>query len=537
MPPYFADLHCHPGLYGFNRLRNTPAEHDPSRFNAWATPPSNLDHWRKGLRARTYAQCDAPKLVHGRVRLAFASITPIEAGFFGHISGQPSWIQEALQLATGVSTAKALASLATGGQTEALHRLAGVLRTPGPLRDLVQTKFMGYSPARVRHMASPDYDYWEEFEAEYRYFTNADARQHDVHIDTPDGPLHVTGAYHIARDLDHLTSILDDHDPSQAALVLSIEGAHTFSIGPDQKRVDHDLIMQRIDRLKSQTHPVVLLTLAHHFDNGLCGHAHSIPDAAKLVMDQTPRMHQGFERHEDIGLSVVRRLLSLDARLHDTGHARIHIDCKHMSPLTRREYYDSIVYPVLKRAQAGHNRPVPVVFSHAAYSGVATLDSMIAHASSETDTWRIGAFNGWGINLADEDIRAVHATDGLIGLVFEQRILGLRRADKLPHQLLSRVVLRHILAIVDVIMLDDRIPDADKTRVWSSICLGTDFDGLIDPLAPYPTALSLDHFAQDLRAQLTQIQHTRHIQRIGVDRLVDDICWRNADRWLRRHWC
>lgn len=537
MPAYFADLHCHPTLYGFNRARNAPAEDDPEQFNAWATPASNLDHWRKGLRARTYAQCDAPKLVQGRVRLAFASITPIEAGFFGHIEGQQTtWVQEALELASGVSTAKALAAWRSSGARDALQSLAGVIRTPGPLRELIQTKFMGYSPARVRHMASDRYDYWQEYLAEYRYLTTTDAQHHHKAIETPSGPVQVSGAYHLARSLDHLTSILDDHDANQVAVVLSIEGAHAFTIGPDQKRLPLDVIHDRIEQLKHQPHPVVLLTLAHHFDNGLCGHAHSIPDAAKLVIDQSPRMHEGFERTDDIGLSVVRHLLSLDASLRDTGEPRIHIDCKHMSPLTRREYYDEVVFPVAQRAKEGHNRPIPVVFSHAAYSGQPTLDALITNAAHETDHWRLGAFNAWGINLCDEDIRAVHATDGLIGLVFEQRILGLKHADKTPHQLLARVVLRHILAIVDVIMLDDRIPSEAKPSIWSTICLGTDYDGMIDPLAPYPTALDLDTFADDLRDQLVQIAHTRHIEAIGVEELVEDICWRNTSRWLRRHW-
>jgi len=91
-------------------------------------------------------------------------------------------------------------------------------------------------------------------------------------------------------------------------------------------------IEDRIEALRRQPEPVLFLTLAHHFDNGICGHAHSLPAAARLAMDQNKRMYEGFEREGDRGLRIVRELLDLDAALHDRGDRRILLDTKHMSP-------------------------------------------------------------------------------------------------------------------------------------------------------------------------------------------------------------
>ena len=51
--------------------------------------------------------------------------------------------------------------------------------------------------------------------------------------------------------------------------------------------------------------------------------------------------------------------------------------------------------------------------SHAAYSGMDSLDTFINNADKETDQWRSGIFNAWGINACDEDVRAIHKSGGL----------------------------------------------------------------------------------------------------------------------------
>lgn len=84
-------------------------------------------------------------------------------------------------------------------------------------------------------------------------------------------------------------------------------------------------------------------------------------------------------------------------------------------------------------------------------------------------------------------------------------------------------------------MLDDRLSDETRRTIWDCVCIGSDYDGFIDPLGCYPTALSLQEFAEDLRSALSAVKHTRMIDALGVDALVDKVCWRNAHAFLQRH--
>ena len=86
-----------------------------------------------------------------------------------------------------------------------------------------------------------------------------------------------------------------------------------------------------------------------------------------------------------------------------------------------------------------------------------------------------------------------------------------------------------------VVFLDDRIPAKEKATVWDCVCIGSDFDGLIDPLSAYPTALAFPQFAEDLEAFLRSISHTRQIEAIGVETLVKKICWQNIHDFALKH--
>jgi hypothetical protein len=542
----FADLHCHPAMYPFNHMRNDPArEGDPSQFHPWRSLPVNLKAMARGSRASSYSQCDMPKLVRGKVRIAFASITPIEQGFFGllpHDEGHRPFVRELVRWVTGGVLREAARHWRRGDALSAGRALAGVVRNRGPLRLYIQHLFTRYHMGRVRHFVSDRYDYWDEFLREYDFYRAADSRPHAVtfqrpHAAPPHGPVseHVEGTYHLIRDAAHLKQVVEGGDPTELAIILTIEGAHTFSIAPDQRRVPTPVLFERIQALKALPHPILFVTFAHHFDNGLCGHARSLINSARMVMDQSRRLNEGFEASEDnLGLRAALALLDLDADLNDLGGRRIHLDLKHASARTRQALYAQVYKPYNARLPEGATK-LPVIFSHAAYADTRTLDDFISHLDDEQDTWRKHGFYAWSINACDEDIRMVHATDGLFGLCFDQRILGVRDQDKLPPKHWSVAMMRQLLAVVDVIMLDERIPADQRATIWDRICIGSDYDGFIDPLSAYPTALALPEFARDLRDFLHTHRHTRQIDALGVEALTERLCWRNAYNFALKH--
>jgi hypothetical protein len=542
-PRLFADLHCHPSLYGFNRMRNSTDEGDPDLFHPWRALPSDGKKMAAGAHAGAYSQCNFAQLSRGRVRLTFASFTPIEKGFLQESSdeGRHPFAVEALRLATGATLLKSGRKLAQGDRKGAAREAGRILRNHGPLRALLNRLYVGYSAERIGHMLSDQYDYWDELVREYEFLQLADGRVNDTTCEHLDGgemvSSEVRGCYHLIRDAGHLEDVIEDGG-DDLAVVLTIEGGHVLTLGPDQRRLPEDVIFDRIAALKRWRHPVFILTLAHHFDNGVCGHAHTIPEKGAAVIDQSPRMGEGLERAGDLGLRVMREILDLDEELNDRDGRRTLVDIKHLSPLARQQYYDEVVRPYNERnrAQKSPRRPpIPIVGTHMGYAGVATIAEQIAHADREDDHWLAGPYYAWGMNLSDEDVRMAHDSCGLIGMIFDRRVVGAAPGLKVPAEQWPSLMWRQITGMVDVIMADDRLEPDDKVRIWDRLCIGTDFDGFVHPLPPYPTVLEFQDFADDLARLLHTHQHTRMIARVGVDAIVEKIAWRNAYDFTRVH--
>ncbi len=544
MTRLYADLHTHPSLYGFNRLRNSAAEADPARFHPWEPMPIDARKMAEGAHASVYTQASFAKLTRSRARLAFASITPIERGFLELVEGEHHrpFAREALRLATGATAVKGSLAWLRHGRQGAEEELTRILRNAGPVRQALQVAYMHYSVARVRHMMSAGYDYWDEYQRELAFLRSRDGQRYTPAATPGRAGLEeaVPGSYHLVRDGAQLRRIIES-DSDEIAVVLTIEGAHTFALDPAQQPEPLPVILDRIEQLRRQPEPVLLLTLAHHFDNGICGHGHSLPAAARLAIDQKKRMHEGFEREGDRGLRIVRELLDLDDDLEDRGDRRILMDIKHMSPRTRREYYAEVIEPYNTRwagrteAERGGRQPLPVIASHVGYSGVASLDALERDAHLETDHHFIGGFNAWGLNLCDEDVRMVAASRGLIGMIFDRRVAGVAPGVQVPDHLWDQVMFRQILGYVDAVMLDDRLSRDQRRSVWDCLCFGTDYDGMIHPIPRYATVLDFDQLADDLTRLLHTVRHTRMIDEIGVDELVDKICWKNAYEFALRH--
>lgn len=531
MPRLFADLHLHPTLYSFNRMRNHPEEDDPERFHPWHDQPTDSAALERGDRGSTYTQASVARLVHGKCRIAFASITPIEKGFFvGDTEGatETPWAAEALKLVSGATVVRSLRHLVRSDTDSALGELTKILRNRGPLRRMLQRTFLKYGPARIRHFFSEEFDYWDEFQREYEFLASKSGSVSSGQVDlASDGWEEVSGTYRLATDADELREIVENSD--DVAIILTIEGGHTFSIAPDQQPVSESVMMERIDALKALEHPLFFLTLAHHFDNGICGHAHSLIDIGQHVMNQAPRMHEGFE--PGLGMRVLRKLLALDDDLRDTGERRILIDVKHLSPRSRQEFYD-----VVRTVNGGDDAPdIPVIASHAGFAGVRDLDEMIANQDRENDHWHRGPYYAWGINLSHEDVATIHDTRGVIGLCFDQRICGIKPKEAVPREAWIHPMLQQILGIVDVVWLDERRSREDRLKVWDIVGIGSDFDGMIDPVSAYPTVSHFQVWADDLHEQLEAISHTRGIAELGVDELVEKIAWRNAYEFALRH--
>lgn len=524
----FADLHAHNHAKSYLWLRPNREKHRAKgEYHPWTIISDHRKALQKGDMGSRYAQADLVKLWNGGVRLAFNALYPIERGFFtismDGIAGEDRWY-------------KALTRAITSQHL--------------PLRDALQFMVMFIPDRMIDHFQSDGYDYWAALKEEYAYAVSKDGQPTRNNIHTPTllrqllesekrrrrrypRELDALGTYAVPRTRAELDAALY---ADRIAMVLTIEGAHSF--GTDRASID--ACLQRVMEVKRWPHPVFFITFAHHFDNGLCGHAHSFPDVSTFIMDQGPRLNEGFTPG---GWRMIRRLLSLrDDNTPDphAGH-RILIDVKHMSARARKQYYANIVEP--RRAMGD---VIPVIASHVGYSGVATLDRLIAGLGTEKDDAfdASGRFNRWNINVCDEDVRIIHRTRGLLGLSFDQRILGVPKAQKTPGGRNTIVALwDNVKEMMNVIYNDATIPAALRPSIWERITLGSDFEGWIDPIDDYPTSLYYDAF----RDHLIQCADAERVSaapppclrgfasRAALVHAIDGLCHRNAETFVKDH--
>ena len=537
----FADLHCHPHSRSFSWLRDSRYERKKKhkdKFNPWTVVVSNFKKQELGKRAFTYSQCDPVKLWNGEVKLVFASLYPFEKGFFmGTKNYDGNILKKALNKFGEVTPTELF-----GGNAGKI--LAGVdqklARGKTSFKDLFQSILMKMPIRRINYIQSSAYDYYRELEKEYRFLTSKSGQKSNAEIFIPrfkdifmskkkqakkhPDSLIATGTYKVAKNKDQVKQIIGR---GNIAMVLTIEGMHAFGTDTHPHKV-----LERIDAWKKKEYPVFFVTFAHHFNNNLCGHAHSIIKSASLLTDQKAGMNSGFT---DLGREAARRLLSLDENNQFQPRKygrRILLDLKHTSASSRKQYYEEIVKPCM-----GKGDVIPVIASHVAYSGVKTLVQMEANYKKETDKFEIKGFNAWNINVCDQDIEMIVTTRGLMGLCFDQRILGQSKKENISS---IDLIWNTIKATLDVVINSKNIPDQQKGRVWDILCLGTDFEGYIDPTDDYPTALEFRDFKKDLKTKIEAQLVAKNLSdkyRIkgSVSSLVNKICYKNAYDFVQRN--
>lgn len=516
-------------------------------FTPWTVIAGNRRGYLKGKMGASYSQADLVKAWNANVRLTFNSLYPLERQFvrgFKVAPGKDKWYRFLISFAT-------------------THKL--------PLRDFIQTAYMRIPDEAVDYFQSDDYDYWDSLNREMQFVTKASGvRIAKNEIFTPGVFRRVFESEKKRRAIAHLENDAKDAqyfipkkkselekslvDDQEITMVITVEGAHAF--GTDRASID--TISDRIKEVKEKWPVTVFfVTFAHHFDNKLCGHAHSIPDVGKLLLDQRINRNKGFNKN---GERLARELLGLDKNLEKDpalGY-RILLDVKHMSALSRKEYYEKIILKCLEKGDV-----IPVIGSHCGYSGRRSLDEHIKLQDSERDDYcelcgdeshlkklskkeqkdliakqKSGKFNSWNINLCDEDIEIIVKTKGLFGLSFDQRILGIKSSDTDSRNGIE-LLWDNINAIAKSTYSNKNLSDDEKRYVWKCMTIGTDFEGLIDPPDPYPSVLEFPLFAGNLIFTIEQARkdeknkHLAHLKsREDVEKLVADFCYNNAEAFV-----
>lgn len=322
-----------------------------------------------------------------------------------------------------------------------------------------------FGKARIDNVRADDFSYFKDMCDEYAFLCCLDGKIADSRM------------YKIMGDATQMVS------DANLLIIPSFEGCHALCNG-NNPRLDSawEFMEDNVKTVKQWTSPPLFVTFAHHFYNGLCTHARSLFDSAGNLLDQEYGMRDYNFLPKDAEEPINARGKKLiELLLSKTNGRRILIDIKHMSREARITYYQLLMTQY-------KDEKIPVLCSH----GALALD------------------NQHEINLHPEDIIMIYRTGGLIGLEMDQRILGYnhKRFIKFVKAMFhpnrsafddAAYFFRQIIAIAEPCYRVD--PAGDP---WRCIALGSDYDGVINPLNHYPDAVSLSRLYQNLIVHLEQ---------------------------------
>lgn len=400
----------------------------------------------------------------------------------------------------------------------------------GLISDLLGKLATEFGQARIDHLQSIE-SYWEDLKLEMRFVKQESGNS--IKIDGQQVSYIITNSYAEIELLERQDKLVTD----SIVFIPTIEGAHIFDQvlnsnepadkypeGISEKALKR--MLKRINDLRTEKDHLirpVFITLAHHFWNGLCGHARSLGGLVKCVVDQENGINLGITK---AGEKAIHAMLKTDKHDDGTPVKPIYIDIKHMSRKSRLDYFE-----ILKQYP---ERNIPVLASHGCVTGLSSPGG-----SQTTCISQENVFNTDDINFFDDEIIKIGKSNGLFGIQLDERRIGSRsvlrstKGIKSKRDTLyswSQLVWNQIRHIAEVL-------DANGQYAWGIQCLGTDFDGIIDPVDGYWTATQIDDLDDYLlmhvynyvkEVKIPCPLHQERNKKIAPEKIVDRFMTGNA---------
>ncbi len=344
-----------------------------------------------------------------------------------------------------------------------------------------------------------------------------------------------------------------DYDPNSTDtiyVVFSVEGCHTLANTAKLANITKEEVIQNMDDL-STTIPVLAINLTHMEQSPLCNHAYGMQFLKSDFFKPTGR---GLS---SAGAEIVKHCYQ----------NKIMIDVKHMSLTARQQLYNLRKGPAftpinqpLICTHAGFTgisiAEIPdYIYKNENFSGedfgLIYLGKPSLYCTSPRPS-----FNPSSINLFDEDIVEIVKSGGMIGLSLDKRILGyadpegkqLAEQNTYPleaeyfslneraiyfskaefakafdknkcitnaeveqagpvNPLLGEYHLKHFMGhIIHLIKVAQRA-HLDVDQVLKQVCIGSDFDGLINPIWICDTMDEMVYFREHFEKRFVSFAH------------------------------
>ncbi|MBI1342086.1 MAG: peptidase M19 [Terrimonas sp.] len=504
MPPlnFFIDIHCHPNYKPFARAHRqsgrVPGPQGPStnqRSSLWYyDPPVLTDKLANYFLSITkFRQHNLTAALYGRLLVMAVGLGSVEKFFFKNKIGS------------------------------------------GIISDLVDDFVSEFGTPRINTIQRMK-DYWSDFRREMKFMEEQEGQ-----------PVRIDGhwyLYRLVKDFGDLQNCIQANEADNAGLqkeqpliisiIPSIEGLHILNCGLENP-CDPSVVKANARSLKKMKNVPWFVTFSHHFYNELCGHARSLRKQIGKLTNQEEGINTGFTK---LGREV------LDILLSPTGGRRILIDIKHMSAVARKEFF------AIRSNK--YNDSFPIIISHGVCNGLPTLGATVSNYPELGNTFinpQEEARGGDGqykdhnlINFFDDEILEMVRSGGIIGLQLdERRIANDETIRKVKHSVHRNKIMHYRSALLwKQVQYIAELLDDHGLYAWGNMAIGSDYDGLVDPLNAFWTAEEFDdlaafferHAYNYFKDQPGRIKHA--INKLSADQVVQQIFRENAWQFLKR---
>lgn len=373
----------------------------------------------------------------------------------------------------------------------------------------------GIPTQEIKIFQTDGYNYFDYLKGEHAFLLELNNKE----VTIENGEIY---KYRVVKNYEELETA--QKESNTLVVFVTIEGGHSYGnrVITKEHPVDETyekVVLENILSVKNWEYSPIYQTFCHHFYNGLCGHTRSFPPGpAADLLNQEYGINTGIT---ELGHKAI------DLMLDESKGSRIIIDTKHFSVKGRIEYYELLNTKY-------KNEEIPIIFSHSAVNG---RPSLYDHEKLGEDS---SEFNDWAINLFDDEIVIIAKSKGMIGLELDRRVASsiedLKESKHSKHKdkdmAWSGLVWNSIQHVAEVL-------DKEGLEAWSTVVLGTDYDGIINSLVGFWTEEDLIKLSKNLKQHaqdyLTSSEcNLSKINRINPEQIIDQIFSKNAQLFLKR---
>jgi microsomal dipeptidase-like Zn-dependent dipeptidase len=367
-------------------------------------------------------------------------------------------------------------------------------------------------------------------------------------------------------------SEFDETETGTVFGAIIIEGLHCFFNDPND--MDAKEIYLKNFHEFTDANTVVAINLCHMQQNQFCNHAHGIQ------FFNPPYFYPTRKGITEWGMEMIKAMIN----------KKILVDIKHMSLKARWELY------TYYNPNGDDQFVQPLICTHAGTTGISIRDRVkyllnrpvdrglvyeVSYLKPKSRHFEKTYHNCSSINLYNEDIENILLSGGIIGLSFDQRILGFADESVLPNvtvphdleyishqeaefflgpqptalpvwpddtdvwaaedfeeidQSLYIETHRRFLVnnIIHILWVANKNISIDIKDAVKQICVGTDFDGLINAIDCCKQTNGMRQLKKDMRSEiiegLTKIFGTADA--ITADELLDNVFYNNGKNFM-----